>query len=71
MLAAKLTTVTQEMNKLRLALRTCGCWSQSGKIFTWGVEPEAGCDRPLGTGMFDRTPEGRGHIVAEGPGLGA
>lgn len=28
MLAAELMTVTQEMNKLRLALRTCGGWSQ-------------------------------------------
>lgn len=67
MSAAELMTVTQEMNKLRLALRTCGGWSQREReqVFTWGMVPEVGCDRHLGTGRFDRTPEARGHFGAE------
>lgn len=48
-----------------------GVGAKVGRSLLGGVEPEAGCDRPLGTRMFDRTPEGRGHVAAEGPGLGA
>ena len=32
-LAAKSTTVTQQMNKFKLALGTRGCWSQREKVF--------------------------------------
>ena len=59
-LAAKSTTVTQEMNKFKLALRARGCWSQRERRSLSGDVP-----KHLGPGSSDKTEEIKQHFAAE------